>query len=364
MVPVLATPNMAAANRKSCQRSQTALLCALCVVAFIAWAGGEAFVGGSLIERPAGRFVITDEPPEGMTCLAARGGEGEIAMQRRAWNPYPQWRGEKTYHPCKELQSDEHRQWYHFDAEGKTLGHLAQVIAATLKGKDSPLYDPIRDVGNFVIVTNCEKVKVSGKKYHYKLYFRNPSFKPGHLKVERFKDLQKRFPERIIMKAVWGSMAKTPSNKRIFKDRLKLFTGPNHLYYHEDPIEYPMNTIKDCTPQQNMRRRDRVEYQFEKLAPKVKMARDKKQKAEDRRKLKKFKNFLKKQLQDMGEEAAERMEFDELVAKAERSRMAKRAIETEGQSPPERIYKYYPGTRFQYEKLGGNRQGGGSHAGR
>jgi len=177
------------------------------LAAVASWHGLEAFTAAPPQLRPAGGFTVVEELPRGLVCRAAY---GDRDRSRKEWNPEPQWRGEKTFHPNTDLQADEHRQWYHLDAEGKVLGHFAQVVAALLRGKDSPLYDPTRDVGAFVVVTNCEKIRVTGKKYHYKLYFRNLSFKPGHLKVERFKDLQKRFPERIIMRAVWGSMPATP----------------------------------------------------------------------------------------------------------------------------------------------------------
>lgn len=325
-----------------------ALAAAAGFAAVAAWNGLEAFTGAPAQLRPAGGFTVVEKPPPGMVCRAAYGGR-----QREDWNPIPQWRGEKTYHPNRELQADANRQWYHFDAEGKVLGHFAQAVAATLRGKDNPLYDPTRDIGAFVIVTNCEKIRVSGKKYHYKLYFRNLSFRPGHLKVERFKDLQKRFPERIIMRAVWGAMPATPSSRRVFKERLKLFSGPNHLYYEKDPVEFPMHTIKDCTHTQNLRRRDRVAM-WVKQAPKIEERAKAKEDKQERMRLKKYKEFLANQFATEGDEAAERMEMDELAIKAERARMAKVLKDNDGIPTAKKVIPMYLGTQIPKKRVSGN----------
>jgi len=304
------------------------------------------------VERLAGRFVVVPELPKGAVCLNAYPVEKQ---ERETWNPTPQWRGEKSYHPNRELQSDEHRQWYHFDAEGKVLGHLAQAIATVLRGKDSPLYDPIRDVGAFAVVTNCEKVRVSGKKYHYKLYFRNLSYRPGHTKLERFKDLQRRFPERIIMRAVWGSMPRTPSCRRIFKERLKLFKGPNHLYYHKDPVEYPMHMIKDCTPTQSLRKKDRIGYYLKKLAPQSAKKIAEQEAIDDRKRLNKFRKFLLKQFDEEGEDALERMEMDEFVVHAEEERIKQVLDENVGQKVKKKEVKMLLGTSIPKKRISGNR---------
>lgn len=302
--------------------------------------GLEAFTGGTF-GRAKANFVVVDELPRGLACHAYPDPE-----KQEIWNPFPTWHGEKTYHASKELQSDEHRQWYHFDADGKTLGHLAQAIARTLRGKGNPLYDPIRDVGNFVIVTNCERVRVSGKKYHYKLYFRNLSKRPGHMRVERFKDLQARFPERIIMKAVWGSLPKTPSSRRIFKERLKLFMGPYHNYYHENPVEYPMHLIKDCTHTSNLRKRDRLLYRVTTHAQLSADLLEKQERESRESKLEAFKKFLKAQIENEGAAAAERLELDELAARAETARFRKVLEDTGGKEPPKRPVKVYMGTNI------------------
>lgn len=240
------------------------------------------------------------------------------SKEREEWDPIPQWRGEKTYHPSKDLQSDDLRQWYHFNAEGKTLGHLAQAIATTLRGKWNPLYDPTRDVGAYAIVTNCERVRVTGKKYHYKLYLRNMVDRPGHMKVERFKDLLKRFPERIIMRAVWGSMSRSKSSKRIFKERLKLFAGPNHLYYNKDPVEFPMHFIKDVKYTSNFRPRDRDVYRLTKGKERERQIAEFKKGRADQKLLRQYKRYLERQLED-ADEADKELPLQDFHSKVERA---------------------------------------------
>eukprot|EP00933_Yihiella_yeosuensis_P030175 TRINITY_DN2383_c0_g2_i1.p1 TRINITY_DN2383_c0_g2~~TRINITY_DN2383_c0_g2_i1.p1 ORF type:complete len:415 (+),score=88.48 TRINITY_DN2383_c0_g2_i1:95-1339(+) len=343
-------------------------LAALGAVAFsVSWAISAeeeeetAFVTGVSANRLAGHTIVVEELPRGLTCrqggrttkgrVRGTGGkrmEGSIygaghmyarkaevlqslyddekftSAQRPEWLPYQGWKGEQLWHPSKMLQDDRNRPWFHFNAEGKTLGHFAREVSMCLRGKHNPLIDPVGDVGSFVVVTNCERIKVSGKKYHYKLYLRNLSNRPGHTKVERFKDLIRRFPERIIMKAVWGQMPRTPTSRRIFKERLKLFAGPNHLYTDQDVVEYPfMHKIKDCTVESNIRRRNRLRHMLTKEAPRAKIVMEFDEQKKKMARLRQFKYFLKKHMTESGEdsEALERMKMDELVAAAEKKRL-------------------------------------------
>mmetsp|Transcript_26313 Transcript_26313/g.61380 ORF Transcript_26313/g.61380 Transcript_26313/m.61380 type:complete len:356 (-) Transcript_26313:112-1179(-) len=326
-------------------KSRLAALIAIGIAAFAAWRSSEAFTASVPQNRPAGHSVTVEKLPRGVVCRAA----ADDDWIPKTWNPITQWRGEKSWHPSKRMQADENRQWYHFDAEGKTLGHLSQAIAATLRGKHSPLYDPVGDVGAFVVVTNCEKVRVTGKKYHYKLYFRNLSFRPGSLKVERFKDLQKRFPERIIMKSVWGSMPKTPSCRRIFKERLKLFSGPNHLYYHKDPVEYPMHLVKDCTVLGNMPKRLHLRNRMNRLPREKELYKERAEKVLGE-KLVLFKEFLTAQLEKEGDAAAERMSMDELAVAAQATRMQKKRDDNEGIPTPRRVVHTHLGLNIPKQK--------------
>jgi len=339
------------------RRNKATTVIAALAVTLAAFHGLRAFAGVTQPRhRPAGQFVVVENLPKGMTCRAmpesslglwtGRENYG-IKDERTDWDPIPRWQGEKTYFPSRPLQADENRQWYHFDAEGKELGWIGRAIARVLIGQDNPLYAPSADVGAFAVVTNCEKVRVMGKQYHYKLYFRNLSFRPGDMKVERFKDIQNRFPERIIMKAVWEAMAPTPKSRRIFKERLKLFTGPNHLYYNKDPVEYPMHLIKDCTLTDSLPKRLQLLEQHTKKIPMLRKLKEVRQEIEDYKKLDRYKEFLKTQLAMEGEGAEERLELDELALRGERQRMQSVLEEYEGRETPKTKAPTWIGTQIR-----------------
>jgi large subunit ribosomal protein L13 len=94
------------------------------------------------------------------------------------------------------------------DAQGQRLGRLASLVAKYLRGKHSPTYTPSMDMGAMVIVVNAGQVMLTGRKEDQKVYKRHVNGLPGSMKVESFKDLRERFPEKIIEKAVWGMMPK------------------------------------------------------------------------------------------------------------------------------------------------------------
>lgn len=97
--------------------------------------------------------------------------------------------------------------WFVIDAEGQTLGRLATEASKLLRGKETSYFTPGVNQGNFVAILNADKIQVSGKKEDQKLYYRN-SQRPGSLKVETFKTLQKRIPTRILEEAIWGMLPK------------------------------------------------------------------------------------------------------------------------------------------------------------
>ena len=97
------------------------------------------------------------------------------------------------------------RQWYLVDAENQTLGRLATEVASVLRGKKNPNFTPHLDTGDFVVVVNADKIRVTGKKAEQKLYRRH-SGRPGGMKVETFNSLQDRLPERIVEKAIKGML--------------------------------------------------------------------------------------------------------------------------------------------------------------
>ena len=125
------------------------------------------------------------------------------------------------------------RQWFLVDAENQTLGRLATEVASFLRGKTKPNFTPHLDTGDFVIVVNAEKIKVTGKKFDQKLYRRH-SGRPGGMKVETFKSLQSRIPERIVEKAIKGMLPHTRLGRQLFT-KLKVYKGSDHPHSAQEP---------------------------------------------------------------------------------------------------------------------------------
>jgi len=136
----------------------------------------------------------------------------------------------KTYIPKVE---DIEKKWYLVDAEGKVLGRLASKIARILSGKNKPIYTPHLDVGDFVVVINAEKVRVTGGKEKKKIYYRHSGY-PGGLKSWTYEELLKKDPSRIIRKAVQGMLPKNKLGRRMLK-KLKVYPGPEHPHQAQKP---------------------------------------------------------------------------------------------------------------------------------
>ena len=132
------------------------------------------------------------------------------------------------------------RNWFLVDAKDKTLGRLATVIATVLRGKNKPTFTPHLDTGDFVIVVNAEKIKVTGKKSDQKLYRRH-SGRPGGMKVETFKALQSRIPERIVEKAIKGMLPHTRLGRQLFT-KLKVYKGSDHPHSAQEPKILNLNS--------------------------------------------------------------------------------------------------------------------------
>ncbi len=139
----------------------------------------------------------------------------------------------KTSVPNKD---DIQRRWWLINAEGKVLGRLATEIAVLLRGKKNPNFVDFIDCGDFVIVVNAEKVRVTGKKLKDKKYY-DHSLYPGGLKVKSLQELLEKKPEEVIKRAVWGMIPKNKLGRAIFK-KLKVFRGPHHPHEAQKPIEY------------------------------------------------------------------------------------------------------------------------------
>ena len=129
----------------------------------------------------------------------------------------------KTYSLKKE---EVNRDWFVLDVTDMVLGRVATKIADRIRGKDKPTFTPHTDGGDYVIVINAEKIKVTGSKYENKKYYSH-SLYPGGLKTKTFKELVDKNPERIIEEAVKGMLPKNKLGKAIFK-KLKVFSGPIH----------------------------------------------------------------------------------------------------------------------------------------
>ena len=128
------------------------------------------------------------------------------------------------------------RQWYVIDASDKVLGRVATKIADRIRGKDKPTFTPHTDGGDYVVVINAEKIKVTGAKFEDKKYYTH-SLYPGGLKTRTFREMNERFPERIIEEAVKGMLPKNKLGKSMIK-KLKVFSGPEHEHESQQPIEW------------------------------------------------------------------------------------------------------------------------------
>ena len=125
------------------------------------------------------------------------------------------------------------RDWYVVDADGKTLGRMATEIARRLRGKHKPEYTPHVDTGDYIVVINAEKVKVTGNKSTDKMYYRHTGF-PGGIKEISFEKLIDKKPEMIIEKAVKGMLPKNPLGRAMYR-KLKVYAGPEHQHTAQQP---------------------------------------------------------------------------------------------------------------------------------
>lgn len=116
--------------------------------------------------------------------------------------------------------------WRLIDAEGKVLGRLATEIATILRGKDKPSFTPSADMGDYVVVINAEKIKLTGDKLDQKVYVRHSMY-PGGLTETVAKDVLKKFPERIIEHAVYGMLPKGPLGRATGR-KLRVYAGSSH----------------------------------------------------------------------------------------------------------------------------------------
>lgn len=136
--------------------------------------------------------------------------------------------------------TDRQRDWYVVDAEGQTLGRLATQIADTIRGKRKPQYTPHTDVGDFVVVVNAEKVRVTGNKLQDKRYWRHSGY-PGGIRSRTLAEMLERKPEDVIRLAVKGML---PRNKLARRQllKLKVYAGPEHPHAAQQPQPMEVET--------------------------------------------------------------------------------------------------------------------------
>ena len=136
----------------------------------------------------------------------------------------------KTYSiKAGEIQKD----WFVADAENKILGRLASKVAQVLKGKHKPTYTPHMDMGDFVVVVNAEKVRVSGKKEMQKTYFSHSGY-PGGTKELDLYTMRRKHPERVIQNAVKGMLPHNSLGRHMMRN-LKIYSGPDHPHSAQEP---------------------------------------------------------------------------------------------------------------------------------
>jgi large subunit ribosomal protein L13 len=128
---------------------------------------------------------------------------------------------------------DVHREWYVVDATDKVLGRLASAIAHRLRGKHKAIYTPHIDTGDFIVVTNVEKLRVTGAKAEDKLYHRHSGY-PGGIRTTTYGKVQRRFPGRVLETAVKGMLPKGPLGYAMLK-KLKCYSGSTHPHSAQQP---------------------------------------------------------------------------------------------------------------------------------
>ena len=136
----------------------------------------------------------------------------------------------KTY----SIKADEiHKDWFVADADNKALGRLASKVAQILKGKHKPTYTPHMDMGDFVVVVNAEKIRVSGKKEMQKTYFSHSGYPGGTKEVDLY-TMRRLHPERVIQNAVKGMLPHNRLGRQIMRN-LKIYSGPDHPHSSQQP---------------------------------------------------------------------------------------------------------------------------------
>ncbi len=125
------------------------------------------------------------------------------------------------------------RQWYVVDAKGVTLGRLAAEVASVLRGKNKPVFTPHVDCGDYVVVVNADKVKVTGKKLDQKIYYNHSEY-VGGMRETTLRELLAKKPERVVELAIKGMLPKGPLGRKMYT-KLHVYAGPNHEHQAQKP---------------------------------------------------------------------------------------------------------------------------------
>ncbi len=139
----------------------------------------------------------------------------------------------RTFIPKKD---DIEQKWWLVNADGRILGRLATEVADLIRGKRKTQFTSHLDTGDFVVVINAEKIKVTGRKLEQKKYYHHTLY-PGGIKEITLKDLLATKPEEVIKKAVWGMVPKGKLGRALYK-KLKVYRGPSHPHEAQNPQEY------------------------------------------------------------------------------------------------------------------------------
>jgi large subunit ribosomal protein L13 len=129
--------------------------------------------------------------------------------------------------------NDISQDWYVVDANDQTLGRLATRIASVILGKHKPSFTPGVDTGDYVVVVNAERIRVTGNKLEDKMYYRHSQY-PGGLKTISLRDQLAKHPDRVIRRAVWGMLPHNKRGRQLIK-KLKIYAGPEHPHQAQNP---------------------------------------------------------------------------------------------------------------------------------
>jgi large subunit ribosomal protein L13 len=136
-------------------------------------------------------------------------------------------------------KSDVKRDWYVIDAEGQTLGRLASKVATVLRGKHKAIYTPHVDCGDYVIVINAEKVKLTGNKLDQKMYYNHSGY-PGGLRERNAKVMIEKYPEEMVERAIKGMLPHGRLGRQMYK-KLFVYKGSEHKHQAQQPKELKMD---------------------------------------------------------------------------------------------------------------------------